>query len=81
MPRGELGALRGMDCEFRGMAFNVRHSFYWRRGGHLKATKTQASARLSRYSPRRYSTTAMVQAATSVVILLAGCRWPQMILY
>ena len=44
--RGELGALRWMDCDFEGMAFSVRHSYYWRRGGHLKATKTEASARL-----------------------------------
>lgn len=44
--RGELGALRWMDCDFENMAFHVRHSYYWRRGGHLKATKTEASARL-----------------------------------
>jgi len=44
--RGELGALRWMDCDFEGMAFSVRHSYYWRHSGHLKATKTEASARL-----------------------------------
>jgi hypothetical protein len=35
-----------MDCDFEAMAFNVRHSYYWRRGGHLKVTKTEASAGL-----------------------------------
>ncbi|HET9184357.1 MAG TPA: site-specific integrase [Candidatus Angelobacter sp.] len=44
--RGELGALRWMDCDFENLVFNVQHSYYWRRGGHLKATKTEASARL-----------------------------------
>ena len=44
--RGELGALRWMDCDFESLVFHVRHSYYWRRGGHLKATKTEASARL-----------------------------------
>lgn len=28
------------------MNFNVQHSYYWRRGGHLKSTKTEASAKL-----------------------------------
>lgn len=44
--QGELGALRWMDCDFENLAFNVEHSYYWRRGGHLKSTKTEASARL-----------------------------------
>jgi integrase len=44
--RGELGALRWMDCDFDAMAFSVQHSYYWRRGGHLKTTKTEASAKL-----------------------------------
>lgn len=44
--RGELGALRWMDCDFENLVFNVQHSYYWRRGGHLKATKTEASAKL-----------------------------------
>jgi len=45
--RGELGALRWMDCDFESTVFNVQHSYYWRRGGgHLKTTKTEASARL-----------------------------------
>jgi integrase len=43
--RGELGALRWQDCNFQDMSFSVQHSFYWRRGGHLKATKTEASAK------------------------------------
>lgn len=43
--RGELGALRWMDCDFRDQAFNIQHSYYWRRGGHLKTTKTEASAK------------------------------------
>ncbi len=43
--RGELGALRWSDCNFDSMSFSVQHSYYWRRGGHLKATKTEASAK------------------------------------
>ncbi|HTC92051.1 MAG TPA: site-specific integrase [Terriglobales bacterium] len=43
--RGELGALRWMDCDFQNEVFQVRHSYYWRRGGHLLDTKTTASAR------------------------------------
>jgi integrase len=43
--RGELGALRWTDCNFETDSFNIRHSYYWRRGGHLKATKSIASAR------------------------------------
>ena len=44
--QGELGALRWMDCYFDKMNFSVQHSYYWRRGGHLKSTKTEASAKL-----------------------------------
>ena len=44
--QGELGALRWLDCEFDNMNFSVQHSYYWRRGGHLKSTKTEASAKL-----------------------------------
>src|SRR2546429_365601 len=44
--RGELGALRWSDCNCDGMSFSVQHSYYWRRGGHLKATKTEASAKV-----------------------------------
>ena len=43
--RGEVGALRWMDCDFGSEAFSVQHSYYWNRGGHLKATKTEASAK------------------------------------
>jgi integrase len=43
--RGEIGALRWMDCDFRNQSFNICHSYYWRRGGHLKPTKTEASAK------------------------------------
>src|ERR1700730_4560336 len=43
--RGEIGALRWMDCDFTKEAFFIQHSYYWRRGGHLKATKTEASAK------------------------------------
>ena len=43
--RGEVGALRWTDCDFGNQTFNVQHSYYWRRGGYLKATKTEASAR------------------------------------
>jgi integrase len=43
--RGELGALRWIDCDFGNEGFYIRHSYYWRRGGHLKATKTDGSAR------------------------------------
>ncbi len=28
------------------MSFSVQHSYYWRRGGHLKPTKTEASAKV-----------------------------------
>src|SRR2546425_3121523 len=35
-----------LDCEFENMNFSVQHSYYWRRGGHLKSTKTEASAKL-----------------------------------
>jgi len=42
----ELGALRWLDCEFENMNFSVQHSYYWRRGGRLKSTKTEASAKL-----------------------------------
>ena len=44
--RGELGALRWSDGNFDSMSFSVQHSYYWRRGGHLKATKTEASAKV-----------------------------------
>ena len=44
--QGELGALRWLACDFTNMSFNVQHSYYWRRGGHLKSTKTEASAKL-----------------------------------
>jgi integrase len=44
--QGELGALRWLDCCFDKMSFSVQHSYYWRRGGHLKNTKTEASAKL-----------------------------------
>ena len=43
--RGELGALRWLDCDFENMNFSVEHSYYWRRGGNLKSTKTEASAK------------------------------------
>ncbi len=42
--RGELGALRWMDCDFNSRAFDIQHSYYWRRGGHLIDTKSEASA-------------------------------------
>ena len=44
--RGELGALRWTDCKFELLLFEIQHSFYWRRGGHLKATKTESSAKV-----------------------------------
>ena len=44
--QGELGALRWLDCDFNNMNFSVQHSYYWRRGGHLKNTKTEASSKL-----------------------------------
>lgn len=43
--RGELAALRWTDCNFETDSFAIRHSYYWRRGGHLKATKSVASAK------------------------------------
>jgi integrase len=44
--QGELGALRWLECDFENMSFSVQHSYYWRRGGNLKSTKTEASAKL-----------------------------------
>jgi integrase len=43
--QGEMGALRWLDCDFERLGFSVQHSYYWRRGGHLKDTKTEASAK------------------------------------
>ena len=42
--RGELGALRCIDCDFNNRVFDVQHSYYWRRGGHLVDSKSEASA-------------------------------------
>jgi|SRR5580704_9984555 integrase len=44
--QGELGALRWLECDFDNMSICVQHSYYWRRGGNLKSTKTEASAKL-----------------------------------
>ena len=43
--RGELAALRWQDCDFENHTFQIQHSYYWRRGGILKTTKTEASAK------------------------------------
>src|SRR5215469_162202 len=43
--RGELGALRWQECDFENSVFYIQHSYYWRRGGLLKCTKTEASAK------------------------------------
>jgi len=43
--RGELGALRWQECDFENNVFHIQHSYYWRRGGLLKSTKTEASAK------------------------------------
>ena len=43
--RGELGALRWQECDFESCIFHIQHSYYWRRGGILKGTKTEASAK------------------------------------
>ena len=48
-PRNAVLTKRGEEwthIDFETMVFNIRHSYYWPRGGHLKATKTEASARL-----------------------------------
>jgi len=50
--RGELGALRWMDCDFNNRAFDIQHSYYWRRGGHLIDTKSEASAQPLPMQPR-----------------------------
>lgn len=42
--RGELAALRWQDCDFEQQVFDIHHSYYWRRGGHLVDTKSEASA-------------------------------------
>ena len=44
--QGELGALRWLECDFDNMSISVQHSYYWRRGGNLKSTRTEASAKL-----------------------------------
>src|SRR6266436_5140533 len=44
--QGELGALRWLECDFENLSFSVQHSYYWRRGGNLKSTKTEAPAKL-----------------------------------
>jgi integrase len=43
--RGELAPLRWQDCDFENETFQIQHSYYWRRGGILKSTKTEASAK------------------------------------
>src|SRR5262249_8436759 len=43
--RGELGALRWEECDFASNVFHIQHSYYWRRGGILRTTKTEASAK------------------------------------
>jgi len=43
--RGELGAWRWEECDFVNNVFHIQHSYYWRRGGILKATKTEASTK------------------------------------
>ena len=43
--RGELAALQWQDCDFENDTFQIQHSYYWRRGGILKTTKTEASAK------------------------------------
>src|SRR5262249_47216277 len=39
------GALRWKDCDFEREEFHIENSYYWRRGGHLTSTKTEASAK------------------------------------
>jgi integrase len=34
-----------MECNFSKGVFHIRHSYYWRRGEHLKDTKTEGSAK------------------------------------
>ena len=50
--QGELGALRWLECDFDNMSISVQHSYYWRRGGNLKSTQTEASAKLLPMHPR-----------------------------
>jgi len=33
-----------MDCDFNNQVFDIQRSYYWRRGGHLTDTKSEASA-------------------------------------
>ena len=42
--RGEAGALQWQDCDLENAVVQIRHSFYWRRGGILKTTKSRTSA-------------------------------------
>ena len=39
-------SLSVLECDLQNMSFSVQHSYYWRRGGNLKSTKTEASAKL-----------------------------------
>ena len=41
-----------MDCNFNELVFEVQHSYYWRRGGHLIDTKPEASAQPLPMHPR-----------------------------
>lgn len=43
--RAELAALWWQDCDFENDTFQIQHSYYWRHGGILKSTKTEASAK------------------------------------
>jgi integrase len=43
--RQEMGELRWLDRDFNYLTFSVEHSYYWRRGGNRKSTKTEASAK------------------------------------
>jgi hypothetical protein len=45
--------LRWQDCDFENDSFQIEHSYYWRRGGILKSTKTEASAKPLPMDPAR----------------------------
>src|SRR5882762_2084771 len=44
-PAGRNSSVALMDCDFQNGVLHIPYSYYWRRGGHLKDTKTEGSAK------------------------------------
>ena len=47
----KITILPPLRCDFENDTFQIQHSYYWRRGGILKSTKTEASAKPLRMHP------------------------------